>query len=105
MPWIRDGFDGQTVITTFETTPGNAFDLIEALQAAYDEVISHQPGFLSAAVHVNDARTRVCTYSQWASRADFQAMLRHHEVRDRMRVLHEMCRSFEPVLHEVLTVY
>jgi hypothetical protein len=45
MPDIRRDFRGQTIITTFETTPALAFDLIEALQAAFAECISKQPGF------------------------------------------------------------
>ena len=36
---ITPGFTGQTVITTFEMTPATAHDLMEKLQAAYDEVI------------------------------------------------------------------
>ena len=32
MPQIVKDFQGQTVITTFETTPAMAFDLIEALE-------------------------------------------------------------------------
>ena len=35
MPQIVKDFQGQTVITTFETTPATAFDLVEALEAAY----------------------------------------------------------------------
>ena len=64
MPQIRKDFDGQTVITTFEVTPGTAHDLLEALTAAWDEVISKQPDFLGGAVHLNDAQTRIATYSQ-----------------------------------------
>ena len=105
MPEIRKTFDGQTIITTFETTPALAFDLIEALQAAFAECISKQPGFLSAALHVNDARTRVCNYSQWASREDYQAMLRTPEMRERNRVINGLCRGFEPVMYEVEGVY
>jgi hypothetical protein len=65
MPKIVKDFQGQTVITTFETTPAMAFDLVEALEAAYRDCISRQPGFIAAGLHMNDARTRVCNYSQW----------------------------------------
>jgi quinol monooxygenase YgiN len=105
MPDIQQDFKGQTVITTFETTPAMAFDLIEALQAAFAEFISKQPGFLGAALHMNDARTRVCNYSQWASRGDYQAMLRTPEMRERNRAINALCRVFEPVMYEVEGVY
>jgi hypothetical protein len=65
---IAPGFAGQTVITTFEMTPATAHDLLEKLQDAYDEVIRHQPGFIAAGLHMNDAMTRVCNYSQWRAR-------------------------------------
>ncbi len=91
----------QTVITTFETTPGTCQDLLEALQSAYAAFISKQPGFLAAGLHVNDAQTRVANYSQWRRREDFQAMLRSDEMRARNREINELCRSFEPVMYDV----
>ena len=101
---ITPGFVGQTVITTFEMTPATAHDLMEKLQAAYDEVIRHQPGFLGASLHMNDAMTRICNYSQWQRREDYQAMLRTPEMRDRNREINALCKGFEPVMYEVVGV-
>ncbi len=102
MPKISKDFQGQTVITTFEMSPATADDLIEALQAAYAECISKQPGFVAAGLHVNDARTRVCNYSQWLRREDYQAMLRTPEMRARNKDINALCRVFEPVMYEVI---
>ena len=102
MTRISKDFDGQTVICTFDVTPGSAHDVLDALTAAYDEVISRQPGYVSGAIHLNDAQTRIATYSQWRDRRDYQAMLRSPEMRDRNRVIHGMCRHFEPVMYEVV---
>ncbi len=101
---IAQGFVGQTVITTFEMTPATAQDLMEALQAAYAECIRHQPGFVAAGLHMNDAMTRVCNYSQWRRREDYQAMLRTPEMRERNRAISGLCRGFEPVMYEVTGV-
>jgi quinol monooxygenase YgiN len=101
---ISHDFKGQTVITTFEMTPATAQDLMEALQSAYDQIIRHQPGFLAAGLHMNDAMTRVCNYSQWARREDYQAMLRTPEMRERNRTISGLCRGFEPVMYEVTGV-
>lgn len=95
----------QTVLTTFEMTPGTCGDLQEALVAAYAEVIRHQPGFISGAIHVNDAQTRVASYSQWRRREDFQAMLRTPEMRERNRAIAALCSRFEPVMYEVAEVF
>lgn len=96
---------GQTVITTFEMTPGTCQDLLDALNAAYAEFISLQPGFIAAGLHVNDAQTRIANYSQWRSREDFQAMLRTPEMRARNRQLAALCKTFEPVLYDVVATY
>lgn len=101
---ITADFDGQTVITTFEMTPGTAADLMEALEAAWAEVISQQPGFIAGALHMNDAQTRICSYSQWRDRKDYQAMLRTEEMRRRNRVIQTLCKNFEPVMYEVTRV-
>ena len=105
MPHITKPAKGQTVITTFETTPGTCQDLLDALEDAYKRFISHQPGFIAAGVHVNDAQTRIANYSQWQRREDFQAMLRTPEMRERNRRINELCRSFEPVMYDVDAVY
>lgn len=105
MPEIAPDFHGQTVITTFEMTPATAADLMEALQAAYADFIRHQPGFLGAGLHMNDAMTRICNYSKWQRREDYQAMLRTPEMRDRNRRINELCRGFEPVMYEVVAVF
>ena len=101
---IAPGTSGQTVITTFEMTPATAHDLMELLQAAYAEVIRHQPGFIAAGLHMNDAMTRICNYSQWTRREDYQAMLRTAEMRERNRVINTLCKGFEPVMYEVMAV-
>lgn len=104
MPTITKSADLQTVITTFEVTPATCDDVLDELREAYEVVISHQPGFVSVALHLNDARTRVASYSQWRRREDFQAMLRTEEMRERNRRINALSRSFEPVMYEVVEV-
>jgi quinol monooxygenase YgiN len=105
MPKISKTQTLQTVLTTFEVTPGTCEDLLEALNDAYKNVISKQPGFIAAGLHVNDAQTRIANYSQWQRREDFQAMLRTAEMRRRNRKINELCKSFEPVMYEVSAVF
>ncbi len=102
MPVISKDAPVQTVITTFEVTPGTCQDLLDALTDAYESFISKQPGFVAAGLHVNDAQTRIANYSQWDRREDFQAMLRTDEMRGRNRKMHQLCRSFEPVMYDVV---
>ncbi|PVA11293.1 antibiotic biosynthesis monooxygenase [Pelagivirga sediminicola] len=105
MPQIQHPSPHQTVLTTFEMTPGTAQDLLDALNDAYANFISKQPGFISAGLHINDAQTRIANYSQWKRREDFQAMLRTDEMRKRNRDIHALCRSFEPVMYDVAAIF
>jgi hypothetical protein len=105
MTQISEGFQGQTVLTTFEMTPGTCADLMDELKSAYDEFIRHQPGFIAAGLHVNDAQTRIANYSQWQKREDFLAMLRTQEMRARNRRFATLCSRFEPVMYEVAAVF
>jgi len=105
MPVISKDASVQTVLTTFEMTPGTCQDLLDALTDAYASGISKQPGFIAAGLHVNDAQTRIANYSQWEKREDFQAMLRTDEMRERNRNIHELCRSFEPVMYDVVASF
>ena len=95
----------QTVITTFEVNPGLCQDLLDELTESYRGFISRQPGFIAAALHVNDAQTRIANYSQWERREDFKAMLRSDEMRARNRKISGICRSFEPVMYEVAEAF
>ena len=95
----------QTVITTFEVNPGLCQDLLDELTDAYRAFISRQPGFIAAALHVNDAQTRIANYSQWERREDFMAMLRTDEMRSRNRRISGICRNFEPVMYEVAATF
>lgn len=105
MTTITADFSGQTVLTTFEMTPGTAHDLMDALTDAYENFIRHQPGFISAGLHMNDAQTRIANYSQWRDRKDFLAMLRTTEMRERNRRFAALCSRFEPVMYEVIAAF
>lgn len=105
MTTIKADFSGQTVLTTFEMTPGTAHDLMDALTDAYEHFIRHQPGFIAAGLHMNDAQTRIANYSQWRDRQDFLAMLRTPEMRDRNRRFAALCSRFEPVMYEVMATF
>lgn len=105
MPEISSDRPLQTVITTFECSPGTCADLLEALRSAYAEFISKQHGFIGAGLHVNDAETRIANYSQWQQRDDFKAMLRSDEMRRRNREIAQLCSRFEPVMYEVAGVF
>lgn len=105
MPKIDLSASCQTVITTYELTPGTCQELLEALQSAYADFISQQPGFIAAGLHVNDAQTRIANYSQWRDREDFLAMLRTEEMQRYNHRFNDLCKSFEPVMYDVADAF
>lgn len=105
MPTISRDAELQTIITTFEMTPGTCQDVLDLLTDAYEAFIQRQPGFIAAGLHVNDAQTRIASYSQWRRREDYQATLRAAEMRARNREITKLCRSFEPVMYDVAQVF
>ena len=56
---------------------------------------------IAAALHVNDAQTRICACSQWQCREDVMEMLKTPELRERNRRIGALCPSIEPVTYEV----
>ncbi len=105
MVQITQPSDVQTVILTYEVPSGSCEPIVALLSETYEGFITHQPGFVGAAIHVNDARTRVASYSQWGSRDAFLAVLRSDQMQDVNRRLTEMSKSFAPVLYEVAHVF
>ncbi len=104
MPTIRKDADIQTVITTFEVAPADCQALLDLLTEACNDFVSKQPGFLSAAVHVNDARTRIANYVQWQSREAFNAVQRSPEMQAYAKRFLELARDFQPVMYDVVMV-
>lgn len=94
----------QTVMLTYEVPLGVFDELHALLSSAYDEFLSKQPGFVGAAIHSNEARTRVASYSQWETREDFLAVLRSDHMQAVNRKLGELSKGFEPVLYDVQKV-
>lgn len=105
MVQITKPSDVQTVILTYEVASGSCEPILETLSNAYENFIRTQPGFVAAAIHVNHAKTRVASYSQWESRDDFLAVLRSDEMQDVNRKLAVLSKGFEPVLYDVAALY
>lgn len=102
---ITETPDCQTVMVTYDVPLGAYDELLSILTAAYADFLSKQPGFIGAAIHANEARTRVASYSQWTRREDFLAILRSGHMKDVNRRLSELSKAFEPVLYDVTAVF
>lgn len=95
----------QTVITTYEVTPGTFLDLLEELETAFETFVRKQDGFIAGAIHTNDAQTRIANYTQWKTREQFQATLRSDEMRAYGRRFSALSKTFAPVLYDVVSTF
>ena len=104
MTTIRADIPVFTLINTFFVAPGRADELLQVLSEATTAVMSRQPGFISANLHVSADRTRVVNYAQWRSKADNDAMQSNAEVLPHMKRAAEIAEGFEPVYYTVAYV-
>ncbi len=63
-----------TFVNVFTVLPEKQQDTFHAISKVYTDVVSHQPGFISAKLLVSDDGVRVTAVAQWESEADLQAM-------------------------------
>lgn len=94
-----------TLINVFTVKPEHQRELVDLLVTATEDVMRHQPGFVSANIHASLDGERVVNYAQWESAAAFQTMLSDPEAQVHMRQAAELAEAFEPRLHTVESVH
>ncbi|OJT18835.1 antibiotic biosynthesis monooxygenase [Archangium sp. Cb G35] len=94
-----------TLINVFTVAPERQAELVKLLDEATEEVMRHQPGFISANIHRGLDGNRVTNYAQWASREHFEAMLRNPTAQVHMRAAAALVEKFEPHLYEVVSTH
>ena len=105
MTMIRQHSDYATLINVFTVEPEKAARLAALLTSATEDVMQHQPGFLSANIHLSTDRTRVVNYAQWESAEAYQAMLSDTTAREHMASAAELAAGFDPHLYTVESVH
>ncbi|MDQ3537532.1 MAG: antibiotic biosynthesis monooxygenase [Actinomycetota bacterium] len=101
---IAAGQDVATLINVFTVAPEAQQQLVDLLVEATEQVMRHQPGFVSANIHASLDGTRVVNYAQWRSREDFMAMLDDPTAQGHMHAAGDLA-TVEPRLHQVASVH
>jgi quinol monooxygenase YgiN len=104
MTTIREDDFSVALINTFYVKPEKADELVKLLTKATDEVMRHQPGFISANLHISLDKTRVVNYAQWRSKEDFERMQQNPDAKPHMKQAAELAERFEPILYSVVHV-
>lgn len=101
---IEAGARVATLINSFTVDPLRQAELIDILVRATDEVMRHQPGFVSANIHASVDGARVVNYAQWETEEAFQAMLDVPACREHMTAARAVAEA-EPMLYTVESVH
>lgn len=94
---IRANDSSIALINTFFVAPERADELMQLLIEATDTAMRHQPGFISANLHLSLDKKRIVNYAQWRSKEDFEAMQSNPAAKPHMQKAASIAERFEPV--------
>jgi heme-degrading monooxygenase HmoA len=90
-----------TLINIYEVAPERQSELVQLLSEATEKVMRRQQGFVSVNIHSSFDGSRVANYSQWASKEDFERMLKIPEAQAQMKRFAAVAKSVSPALYKV----
>lgn len=93
-----------TLINVFTVEPARQQELVQLLVSVTEEVMQHQPGFVSANIHASTDGERVVTYAQWESEQAFHSMMQDPHAREHMTATRRLAQA-EPHLYRVASVH
>lgn len=93
-----------TLINHFTVEAARQRELVEVLVRATEEVMQHQPGFISANIHASLDGEHVVNYAQWESVEAFQTMLANPTCQEHMAAAGQIARP-ESQLYTVESVH
>jgi hypothetical protein len=94
-----------TLINVYEVAPDRQAELARLIAEATDSVMRRLPGFVSANIHCSLDGTRVANYAQWASKEDFDRMLKNPDAEVHRKQFAAVAKGASPVLYKVTTVH
>lgn len=87
MTKIGPGHDVLTVVFEFDIEPEEQQPLCEAVMRLVGDIVSRQPGFVSANLHLSRDGRKVLNYLQWESLEAFERFRDDDEAQRRIRAV------------------
>ena len=88
-----------TIINVFTVDPKKTGELFELLKEATEQIMSRQPGYISANLHISHEKKHLTNYAQWETMDDFMNMVRNPEVQSHMKKAEALCSDIKPVTY------
>lgn len=102
MTTIDSHQDVMTLINIFNINPSRCDELVTALTDATTDTLAQFPGFVSANIHRSHDNATVINYAQWATRAEYDAMLNNPAAQPHLQEAADIADSFNPVIVTVV---
>lgn len=93
-----------TLINVYEVEPGKQAELTKALSDATEDIIRHQPGFVSVSLHSSLDGQKVVNYAQWASKEHFESFMKKPGTQEQLKLFAGLAKSVAPSLCRVAAV-
>jgi heme-degrading monooxygenase HmoA len=94
------------LINVYEVAPEKQAEVAQLFGDATEKAMRHLPGFVFVNIHRRLDGTRVANYTQWASKEEFERMLRSPEAPAEMKKFAAAAaKSVAPVLYQVSSVH
>lgn len=94
-----------TLINVYEVEPQKQGALVKALSESTENMIRHQPGFVSVCIHSSLDGKKVVNYAQWASKEHFEGFMDRPETQEQLRQFAGLAKSVAPSLYKVNAVH
>lgn len=94
-----------TLINVYEVAPDKQAELAQLLAEATEKVMRHQTGFISVSIHRSVDGTRVVNYAQWASKVDFERMMKSPEAQGQIKQFAALAKNVSPAVYQVSSVH
>lgn len=94
-----------TLINVYEVAPEKQSELVQLLADATEKVMRRQPGFVSVNIHRSVDGNRVLNYAQWASKEDFERMMKNPEAQAQIKQFAALAKSVSPAVYQVSSVH
>lgn len=94
-----------TLINVYEVAPDKQAELAQLLAEATEKVMRHQTGFISVSIHRSVDGTRVVNYAQWASKDDFERMMKSPEAQGQIKQFAALAKNVSPAVYQVSSVH
>lgn len=102
---IEAGVPRLTLINSYEVEPDRQAELAGLLSEVTATVIAKHPGFVSVSIHSSFDGKRVVNYTQWASKADFEAFMKAPGTLEQLKRFAAVAKSVSPAVYRVDAVH